>query len=206
MGTEELSATTLDVYRVRDDFLSRAEASFFHVLRLVVADRFVICPKVRLADLFFVTRPHENRGAANRIASKHVDFVLLDPASLKPVAALELDDSSHQKARAAERDEFKDQVFASAGLPLIRVPAQRAYDVQQVSALLATALPTLSAAAPIARSEVPATEPAPPGPPTCPNCSVPMTLRNATRGANAGGEFWGCPNYPKCRSVLPVGS
>ena len=36
-------------------------------------------------------------------------------------------------------------------------------------------------------------------------CSGTILLRTAKSGANAGGQFWGCANYPKCRSVVPVG-
>ena len=39
----------------------------------------------------------------------------------------------------------------------------------------------------------------------CPLCSKPMTRRTAKRGANAGGEFWGCTGYPACRGTRPIG-
>ena len=39
--------------------------------------------------------------------------------------------------------------------------------------------------------------------PTCPNCAMPMVKRTAKRGANAGGEFWGCMGYPACKGVRP---
>ena len=39
--------------------------------------------------------------------------------------------------------------------------------------------------------------------PTCPNCAKPMIKRTAKRGANAGGEFWGCTGYPACKGVRP---
>ena len=29
-----------------------------------------------------------------------------------------------------------------------------------------------------------------------------MVLRTARRGANQGNQFWGCPTFPKCRSVV----
>jgi restriction system protein len=29
-----------------------------------------------------------------------------------------------------------------------------------------------------------------------------MVLRKATKGKNAGNEFWGCSAFPKCRSVV----
>lgn len=33
----------------------------------------------------------------------------------------------------------------------------------------------------------------------CPRCGGELVLRTATRGANAGNQFYGCSNYPKCR-------
>lgn len=33
----------------------------------------------------------------------------------------------------------------------------------------------------------------------CPQCGGSLVLRTAKRGANAGSQFWGCGNYPKCR-------
>jgi restriction system protein len=38
--------------------------------------------------------------------------------------------------------------------------------------------------------------------PTCLRCDVKMTLRESTHGRNAGGHFWGCVNYPKCKQTL----
>jgi restriction system protein len=39
----------------------------------------------------------------------------------------------------------------------------------------------------------------------CPLCLKPMVRRTAKRGANAGGEFWGCTGYPACRGTRPIG-
>lgn len=39
--------------------------------------------------------------------------------------------------------------------------------------------------------------------PTCPRCQSTMQLRTAKRGETVGSQFWGCPNYPKCRGTLP---
>ncbi len=36
-------------------------------------------------------------------------------------------------------------------------------------------------------------------PPICKLCGKPMVLRTAKKGPNAGGKFWGCPNFPRCR-------
>lgn len=38
----------------------------------------------------------------------------------------------------------------------------------------------------------------------CPKCGAEMVLRTATRGTNAGNQFWGCSNFPSCRSTQPA--
>lgn len=47
--------------------------------------------------------------------------------------------------------------------------------------------------------------PAPMQASSCPVCSKSMVRRTAKRGANAGGEFWGCTGYPACRGTRPIG-
>lgn len=39
----------------------------------------------------------------------------------------------------------------------------------------------------------------------CPKCGAVMIKRMASRGANAGKEFYGCPNFPKCRGIVDIG-
>lgn len=40
--------------------------------------------------------------------------------------------------------------------------------------------------------------------PDCPNCGQPMVRRIARRGRNAGGQFWGCPSYPRCKGTRSI--
>ena len=35
----------------------------------------------------------------------------------------------------------------------------------------------------------------------CPKCGNPLVLRTAQKGKNAGKQFYGCSNYPKCRYI-----
>jgi len=37
----------------------------------------------------------------------------------------------------------------------------------------------------------------------CPKCGSSMILRIAKRGPNAGGKFYGCSRYPKCKATVP---
>lgn len=48
------------------------------------------------------------------------------------------------------------------------------------------------------------TESSPVAPPICRACNVPMVRRTARRGANAGSDFWGCSNYPRCKETRPI--
>jgi hypothetical protein len=194
-GTQTGTADQLP-YRLRDDFLSPAELSFYRVLQLALKDQAVISTKVNLADIFFVARPNENQSYRNKIDRKHVDFLLCDPATMKPRCGIELDDSSHARRDRQDRDQFVDQVFDVAGLPLVRFPARSGYDPNTIAAELAR---HLGAQADVA-TRVAAVLP-PSGPPICPKCDVPMVQRTASKGRNAGQQFWGCPNFPKCREV-----
>lgn len=36
----------------------------------------------------------------------------------------------------------------------------------------------------------------------CPKCGSGMVLRTAKKGANAGGQFWGCSQFPRCKLIL----
>ena len=40
--------------------------------------------------------------------------------------------------------------------------------------------------------------------PHCPSCESPMKLRTAKKGANAGSEFWGCLQFPRCKGTRAV--
>jgi hypothetical protein len=45
-----------------------------------------------------------------------------------------------------------------------------------------------------------------PSVPNCPACNAAMVKRQAKKGPNAGGWFWACSGYPKCRKILAFGS
>ncbi len=114
-------------YGLRDDFLSPAELSLFRVLRSELPVEWHLVAKVNLVDLFFIRQPHRNQAARNRIDRKHVDFVICDGQTMKPLIGIELDDASHERKDRVERDEFVDQVFQAAGLPILHVKAERGY-------------------------------------------------------------------------------
>jgi predicted RNA-binding Zn-ribbon protein involved in translation (DUF1610 family) len=38
----------------------------------------------------------------------------------------------------------------------------------------------------------------------CPKCGSVMIVRTAQRGENKGSQFWGCNNYPKCKTIETI--
>lgn len=40
--------------------------------------------------------------------------------------------------------------------------------------------------------------------PNCPRCGSSMRLRLASKGRNAGHNFWGCSRYPRCKGTRPI--
>lgn len=185
-------------YRLRDDFLSPAEFSFYKVLVSLVSSRLTVLTKVRLADIFFVARPKKYISYFNRISQRHVDFLLCTPNAMKPVAGIELDDASHNQAARRQRDKFVDKVFQAAGLPLLHMPVRREYSSQEI----ATRLAQLFKTSPNASAQPPANERQAVSVPLCPKCGIPMVLRTASQGEHKGQHFYGCQNYPRCREVM----
>ncbi len=39
----------------------------------------------------------------------------------------------------------------------------------------------------------------------CPKCGAALVLRTAKKGANQGGQFYGCSGFPKCRYLRVIG-
>lgn len=181
-------------FRLRDDFLSAAEISFYHVLLRIVDDRYTVCPKVNLNDIFYVERPHENRASRNQIDRKHVDFLICERGSMRPLMGVELDDSSHASKDRQERDAFVDRVYEKAGLPLLHFPVRFAYNLKDVSDRLLPCLATGEVSPPPPPSPLEGV-----APPTCPACLIPLVVRSGSSGL-----FYGCSNFPKCRQTAVI--
>lgn len=119
--------------------LSPAERSFLGVLDQAVGSRYRVFAKVRVADVVGVQSMRDRSAwqrAFNKINAKHFDFVLCAADDLSVVAVVELDDKSHRRGKRRERDSFLVDLCEAISLPLIQVPAQRAYTVSEIRAHL----------------------------------------------------------------------
>lgn len=129
-------------------------------------------------------------------------------STVVPLFAVELDDNSHSRPDRVERDAFVDAVFAAAGLPLLHIPARASYNTSELAVLFNNTL--VHREGPGAKGNEVVSEKSDPDetiknqPPLCPKCGSRMVLRSARTGDQAGKQFYGCPNYPRCRGILPV--
>jgi len=115
-------------YKLTQSLLTASEAVFYGALLLAAGRRYVVFAKVRLADLCQDLDRWADIRAFNKVASKHVDFVLCDPTTFRPVLAVELDDRSHLRANRRSRDALVDGIFRTMGLGVYRQWVRHSYD------------------------------------------------------------------------------
>jgi very-short-patch-repair endonuclease len=121
-------------------FLSPPEIAYYKLLNMNFGDRYLIFAQVRVLDLCEVLDRQFNQGAFNRIARKHVDFVLCHPRTFKPMVAIELDDLTHDRTYRRNRDLFLDEVFRVIGMKLVRQRVRLAFSVAEVTQSVEAAL------------------------------------------------------------------
>lgn len=108
--------------------MSDGEFAFYRALLFAVGEEFTVMSKVRAAAVIGCSRADWAAGYGAPIAQKELDFILLKPGTSCVMAAIELDDRSHERPDRRERDEFLNAAFAAAGVPLVRFKARRTYD------------------------------------------------------------------------------
>ena len=125
-------------YRKREFLFTKSEKAFFDVLNPIFMDyNYYVFAKVRIADLLYVPKNSKNSmGFFNKIACKHVDFVICDKDEIIPVLAIELDDSSHNRPDRIERDIFVDKAFRTAKFPILHIPVQKKYDSEELKRII----------------------------------------------------------------------
>lgn len=98
--------------------LSRPEQVLFH--RLVAAlPQHLVLAQVQVSRVLGVNKGANFQAWQNRINRLSFDFVICRPDA-SVLAAIELDDASHQAPARVEADRRKSRAAASAGLRLIR--------------------------------------------------------------------------------------
>jgi formate dehydrogenase maturation protein FdhE len=158
---------------------------------------YVVCPKVALNDIFYIVRPNENVHFFNKIFRKHVDFLLCEPKTFKPAIGIELV-KPVARNETRDADQFMQDLFLSAGLPLVHVPSSEHYSEDDLTELLQLAIMKVKETAPLRASAKADSVP------MCPICGKMMVLR-IHRNGSAGKKYYGCMDSPKCNGVVDIG-
>jgi hypothetical protein len=119
-------------YYAKEHLLSKGELAFYRVLARAVPQGLGISMKTRLSDVIGCTAEGWKAGWGAKISQKHVDFVVFDPVTSAIILVIELDDRTHDLPDRRARDVFVDDALAAAGVAILRVPAARAYDLDDL--------------------------------------------------------------------------
>ena len=120
-------------FRRRTLLFSKAERSFYQVLRSVVPDHMIFV-KVKLTDLVCSKQRQSLWDYFTPINRKHIDFVVCDP-TLAPVVAIELEKLNHYGGTSAA--DLLNSALGSTSLPVVHVPHKRRYLFNELRKLLA---------------------------------------------------------------------
>jgi Protein of unknown function (DUF2726) len=110
---------------VNKQFIGPQAQRLFHTLQRHYGPTGHVLAEVALNRLIYFPNSADRKRRARwwgRIAQRSVDFVILDPKSLHPMLAIELDDKTHLSAKREGRDTSVNTICAAAGLRLVRVP------------------------------------------------------------------------------------
>lgn len=113
----------------KKNLLTKTEYSFYMKSKLSLKEKnLYLYPKVRLED-FIETEGEwkEKQSLRSRIKSRHIDFLICDE-NLHIKAAIELDDKSHFSEKSQTTDNFKNELFKSIDIPLIRIQVSQDYN------------------------------------------------------------------------------
>lgn len=184
-------------YRLREHFLTTPEVMLYRSLREMAGERYVIYAKVALNDIFYIVRPNENVHYFNKLFRKHVDFLLCHPQSLKPQIGVELVRPIPQGGTRSA-DQFMEDLFLTAGLPLVQIPSNDRYEIAEIVSLFQGAVAKVKQVerrlANVSRDSIP----------MCPVCGKLMVLRTHRAGPQAGQLYYGCVDNPSCSGIVPV--
>lgn len=130
-------------YKFSGRLFSEAEHSFFMTLHHAIGSDFRIFAKIRIADILTPDRKlrgGRRQSAFNQIALKHFDYVLCDKNTINVLAAIELDDESHESLSVQKRDIFVQKACVSAGLKLLRFKCKSGYNPENIRSQILTSL------------------------------------------------------------------
>lgn len=111
-------------YKPKTYVITLNELKFYNVLLEIAKELDLIL--FSQVSLYNIIKPKDNLDYKtrtiffNKIASKTIDFVLVDKTNCKIRLCIELDDSTHKQEKRIQRDKFINELFNSLNIKLLR--------------------------------------------------------------------------------------
>jgi very-short-patch-repair endonuclease len=138
---EDIKEVGYQPYAKKNYFFSVSELRFYELLKEITDNHYYVFPKVRICDII-QTKENGNYSNFNRIKSKHVDFLICTKDPITSKIIIELDDKSHNQPKRQDRDDFVDEIFANAGIPIVHIKVQYEYNKDEIAEKLKRAYKT----------------------------------------------------------------
>lgn len=109
--------------QVKAEFLEPLLFALFQMLHGPLAERdLLLFPKMRLADVF--DRGRLTPTGWHRLSASQADFVIVDRASLRPLAMIMVEGDRPRTYLDRENADLKGTALADCGIPLLRIAAE----------------------------------------------------------------------------------
>ena len=125
-------------YFKKKTLLGEKEQVLFHRLIEAMPDHYVMA-QVRLADIVGVKKSDSWQAWFNKISRKSVDFVICNKSFIV-LDCIELDGKTHEQEDRQKADNSKDEALNAAGVPIVRVDANKLPPTNEIKAMLETAV------------------------------------------------------------------
>jgi competence protein ComGC len=121
----------LESFRAKNT-LTQTELKLYHILRLALPE-FYILAQVQMSSFINVyTEDIEDKwNHLNKIIKKSVDYLVIDKTG-NTIAAIELQDKSHERQDRKESDKLKKIILAQVEIPLVEFHANSLPDIDEV--------------------------------------------------------------------------
>lgn len=118
-------------YKSKQFLLTSNELNFYKILLEISKELdMILFSQVSLYNIISVKENLDYKTKMkyfNKIASKSIDFVLVDKTNCEIKLCIELDDSTHKQQKRIKRDVFINNLFLELEISLLRYPVYNTY-------------------------------------------------------------------------------
>lgn len=130
-----------NIYKAKRYITTKIEFELYKIL-IPICEKYNLIPltQVVLYEIIEVNLNKYDKNYLkyfNKIASKSIDFVIIDKNTSRIRMCIELDDTTHNTPARIKRDKFLNTLFNEVDIsPLIRIKPQKNYNIAEIEKLI----------------------------------------------------------------------